>query len=135
MSQQCTHAEMKINHVWDCMTKNVAGRLRDKVTQLCPVCVRPNLKFCVQSGALKHKKYIGRLEKAPRRTACVIKGLEYQRSETRLREQSLFSLKKHLRGEIISILNYLMSSYGENRFRLFLKMNNIRRRGNGEKFQ
>lgn len=47
----------------------------------------PNLKFCVQFGALQYKKDIGRLEKAPRKAAKMIKGLEHQRNEARLREQ------------------------------------------------
>lgn len=96
----------------------------------------PNLKFCVQFGALQYKKDIGRLEKAPRKAAKMIKGLEHQRNEARLREQSLFSLKKKMhRGEVISMFNYLMAGYGENRLRLFLKMNNMRRRSSGERFQ
>lgn len=48
----------------------------------------------------------------------------------------MFSLKKKmLRGAVISMLNYLMAGYGENRPRLFLKVNNMRRRHGGEKFQ
>lgn len=131
VSQRCTHAGMKI---WGCINKSIDGTLRDGVTRLYLVCVRQNLKFCVQFGALQYKKGIGRLEKALR-AAKMIQGLEHQRNEARLKEQSLFSLKKMLRGEAISMLNYLMAGYGENRPRLFLKMKNMRRRGSGEKFQ
>ena len=39
------------------------------------------------------------------------------------------------RGEVISMFNYLMAGYGENRLRFFLKMNYMRRKDSGEKFQ
>jgi len=62
--------------------------------------LRLNLKFCVQFGALQYKTDIGRLEKSLRRVAKMIEGLELQRNEARLREQSFFSLKKKmLRGK------------------------------------
>lgn len=96
MSQQCTYTGVKINHIWSCINKHVAGRLR---------------RTKIQKKAGRSR----RLEKATRRAAKTTEGLENQKNVARLRQQDLFNTKKMLRRKVISMFNYLMAGYGENR--------------------
>lgn len=54
MSQQCAHAGMKINHVWGCINKTIAGRLMGLLDY--PVCEPKSKVLCpVWSSAVQER--------------------------------------------------------------------------------
>jgi len=56
MTQQCTLAAQKANHILGCIKRSVASRLREGILTLCSALVRPHLESCIQLWSPQQRK-------------------------------------------------------------------------------
>jgi len=113
-------AAWKANYVRGCIKRGVASRQREVIVPIYSTPVRPHLEYCVQAWGSQHKKEV--------------ELLEWVQRKERLRELSLFSLKKRrLWGDLTVAFQYLKGAYNQEGVCLFTRVDSDRTRGNGFK--
>ena len=134
MSEQWAAAAKKANRMPGCINKSITGRDKEVIFPLYSALVRPHLEYCVQFWSLLCKKDVDRLERVQRKATKMIKGLGSLPHEERLRELGLLSLeKRRLRGDLITVFQYLTGAYKEDGDSLFTRSHMEKTRGNGYK--
>ncbi|KAK4815856.1 hypothetical protein QYF61_009024 [Mycteria americana] len=116
----------KVNRMLGCINKGITSRDKEVSTPLYSV-----LEYF---WSPLDKNNVARLERVQRRATKMIKGLGSLLNEERLRELCLFSLeKRRLRGDLITMFQYLKGGYKEDGESLFTRSHMEKMKGKGYK--
>ncbi|PKU49642.1 hypothetical protein llap_26 [Limosa lapponica baueri] len=130
VSEQCAVVSKKANRMLGCINKGITTRDKEVIISLRSALVRPHLEYCVQFWSPLCKKDVDRLERVQRKATKMIKGLGNLLYEERLRQLVFFSLeKRRLRGDLITMFQYLKGGYREGDC-LFTRSHMEKTRGN-----
>ena len=113
ISQQCAQVAKRANGILAWIRNGVVSRTREVILPLYSALVRLHLEYCVHFWTAQNNKVMEVLEQVQRRAKRLVKGLENQPYEERLRD--------------------LMGAYSESGAILFSLVTSDRMRGNGLK--
>ena len=136
MTQQCTFAVQKANHILGSIKKSVASRSREVILPLYSALMRSHLEYCIQLWSPQHRRDMDLLDRVQRRATKMIRGTEHLPYEERLRELGLFSPeKRRLWGDLRAAFRYLKGAYRKDGEGHFIRECSDRMRGNSFKLK
>ena len=103
ISQQCTLVAKKASGILGCIKRSIAiaSKLNELILPLYSA-LETRLEYCVQFWATQCKRDTDILEQVQHRAKKMIKRLEHQSYEERLRELGLYSLEmRRVKGRIL----------------------------------
>ncbi|KAK4829417.1 LOW QUALITY PROTEIN: hypothetical protein QYF61_003981 [Mycteria americana] len=128
MSEQRAAVAKKANGMLGCTNEGITSRDKAAIIPLYSALATPGILSPLR------KKDVDRLERVQGRATKMLKGLGNLPYEERLRELGLFSLeKRRLRGDLITMFQYLKGGYKEDGDSLFTRSHIEKTKGNGYK--
>ena len=76
MGQHCALMTLKANRILNCIKRRGANRAGEMILPLCSVLLRPHLEYFVHMWSPRYRRNMDLLERAQRRVAKMIQGME-----------------------------------------------------------
>ena len=131
MSQHCTLADQKANHMLGCIKSSVASRAKEVILPLYSAPVMFHLEYCIQMWSPQYMRDVDLLKHVHRRATKMIQGIEHLCYEDRLREPGLYNLeRRRLQWDLTVAFHYLKWSYKKEWDKLFSRVCCERASGN-----
>lgn len=104
VGHHCATAVKKANRMLGIIRRTYQDKSRENILPLYKSLVRPHLDYCVQAWRPHHQKDIDLIEGVQRRATKMIRGLEQEDYQTRLRSTKLTTLEtRRLRADLIEV--------------------------------